>query len=177
MHNIRLETERLILRPLSMEDADAVFQWVSDERVTRYMVYFTYTSVEQVREWLDSVIKSSSGWHFGFERKSDGLLIGSGNISSDRKFFDGGTGWGFGYNIRHDCRNNGYTTEAVKAMMKFAHDTFVAQKFHSIHAEPNKASGRVMEKCGLHFVGYGEFSKYDGSCKMRSMIYEGDYSL
>ncbi len=85
MHNIRLETERLILRPLSMEDADAVFQWVGDERVTRYMVYFTYTSVEQVREWLDLVIKSSSGWHFGFERKSDGLLIGSGNISPDRE--------------------------------------------------------------------------------------------
>ncbi len=75
MHNIRLETERLILRPLCVDDADAVFQWVSDERVTRYMVYLTYTSVEQVREWLES-IQHSSAWHFGFERKSDGLLIG-----------------------------------------------------------------------------------------------------
>lgn len=30
-----------------------------------------------------------------------------------------------------------------------------------------------MEKCGLHFVRYGEFEKLDGSCKARSMEYEG----
>ena len=42
-----------------------------------------------------------------------------------------------------------------------------------ITPEPNKASGRVMEKCGLHFVRYGEFQKLDGTCKMRSMEYEG----
>ena len=30
-----------------------------------------------------------------------------------------------------------------------------------------------MEKCGLHFAGYGEFEKLDGSCKARSMEYEG----
>lgn len=40
--------------------------------------------------------------------------------------------------------------------------------------EQNKASGRVMEKCGLHFVRYGEFQKLDGTLKMRSMEYEGE---
>lgn len=33
MHNITIETERLILRPLATADAEAVFEWVSDERV------------------------------------------------------------------------------------------------------------------------------------------------
>ncbi len=33
-------------------------------------------------------------------------------------------------------------------------------------------SGRVMEKCGLKFVQYGEFQKLDGSCKIRAMEYE-----
>ena len=41
------------------------------------------------------------------------------------------------------------------------------------HVEPNAASGHVIEKCGLHFVGYGEFEKLDGSCKMRSKEFEG----
>ena len=40
--------------------------------------------------------------------------------------------------------------------------------------EQNKASGRVMEKCGLHFVRYDEFQKLDGTLKMRSMEYEGE---
>ena len=45
--------------------------------------------------------------------------------------------------------------------------------FCSSHVEPNLASGHVMEKCGLLFAGYGEFEKLDGSCKARSMEYEG----
>ena len=38
-----LETERLILRPITIDDAKAVYQWTSDERVTRYMSYPTHT--------------------------------------------------------------------------------------------------------------------------------------
>lgn len=41
MHNIRIETERLLLRPLTVADAEDMFEWVSDERVARYMVYTT----------------------------------------------------------------------------------------------------------------------------------------
>lgn len=59
--------------------------------------------------------------------------------------------------------------------MKFAHDQFDINLFSSSHVEENKASGRVREKCGLHFIQYGEFQKLDGTCKMRSMEYEGNY--
>ena len=48
MHGFTIETERLILRPLSIEDCDAVYKWVSDEDVARYMVYPTYTSKDNV---------------------------------------------------------------------------------------------------------------------------------
>ncbi|MDE7360990.1 MAG: GNAT family N-acetyltransferase [Oscillospiraceae bacterium] len=172
MHNFAVESERLILRPLTVSDAEAAFEWVSDERVARYMVYTVYSSVEQVREWLRFVETDASTYNFGFERKSDGLLIGSGDVGPDRK----NGCWGFGYNFRYDCWGHGYATEAVRAMMKFAHERFGAERFVSSHAEPNKASGRVMEKCGLRFCGYGEFSKLDGSCGMRSMEYEGEYA-
>lgn len=166
MHNIVIETERLKLRPMTLEDANSIFEWVSDERVTRYMVYNTYTSVKQVVEWLKNDFKQ---YHFGFERKSDGKLIGSGSIGpKERK----NGFWELGYNFRYDCWGKGYATEAVKAMMKYACENFQIRKFCSQHAEPNKASGKVMEKCGMHFVKYGEFQKLDGTCKMRSMEYE-----
>ena len=169
MHNITIETERLLLRPLTIADAEEVFKWVSDERVSRYMVYNTYHSVEQVVEWLKLVEESDEEYHFGFVRKADCRLIGSGSISPDAK---GNGFWGFGYNFCYDCWGYGYATEATKAMMKYVYDNFKVRKFASSHVEPNKASGKVMEKCGLHFVGYGEFQKLDGSCKMRSMEYE-----
>lgn len=176
MHNITIETERLLLRPLTVDDAPAVFEWVSDEQVARYMVYNTYETVEQVTAWLTSnqnEPEESSEYHFGFVRKSDGKLIGSGSIGPDSQR-DGF--WGFGYNFRRDCWGYGYATEAAKAMIQFAHDTLSATQFSSSHVEPNRASGRVMEKCGLHFVRYSEFQKLDGSGHARSMDYVGDWN-
>ena len=171
MHNYVIETERLILRPLKISDAEAVYQWVSDERVAKYMVYNTYTSLEKVVEWLTMLQNLDDEYHFGFVRREDGLLIGSGSIGPDSNRRDF---WSFGYNLRYDCWGNGYATEASKAMMKFANERFGVIKFSSSHAEPNQASGHVMEKCGLHFVKYGQFQKLDGSNKMRSKKYEGE---
>lgn len=174
MHNYILETQRLILRPLTVADSDAVFQWVSDEHVARYMVYNTYTCLNEVIDWLTSLQKPSEEYHFGFVRKEDNLLMGSGSIgpNENRDGF-----WSFGYNFRQDCWGNGYATEATKAMMKFAYEHFGIKRFSSSHVEQNKASGHVMEKCGLRFVKYGQFQKLDGSCKMRSMEYEGEVDL
>lgn len=169
MHDFTIETDRLILRPLRIEDAQSVYQWVSDERVAKYMVYNTYTSLEEAVEWLTMLQEPDEEYHFGFVRKEDGLLIGSGSIGPESKRKDY---WAFGYNFRYDCWGKGYATEATKAMIKFANEKFGAMKFSSSHAEPNKASGRVMEKCGLHFTGYGEFKKLDGTGEMRSMEYE-----
>ena len=41
----RIETERLILRPLTTEDADDVFEWVGDTIVNRFMPYNLYANV------------------------------------------------------------------------------------------------------------------------------------
>lgn len=167
---IYIKTDRLLLRPLKISDANDVFEWVSDERVTKYMVYNTYTDIEQVKKWLSFVEQDKSTYNFGFERISDGKLIGSGDIGfDDKKGY-----WVFGYNFRYDCWGMGYATEATKAMINYVQKNFGARKFASSHCEPNLASGNVMKKCGLHFVRYGEFQKLDGSMRMRSMEYEGE---
>lgn len=170
MHDINIKTERLLLRPLRAADAEDIFEWVSDERVSRYMVYNTYTELEQVHKWLAFVQQDPSTYYFGFERLLDGKLIGSGDIGFNAEK----DAWGFGYNFRYDCWGVGYATEAVRAMMDYVYTNFNARKFASSHCEPNTASGNVMKKCGLHFVGYGTFRKLDGSMKMRSMEYEGE---
>ena len=171
MHNFKIKTDRLILRPLSMADAQDVFKWVSDERVAKYMIYPTYKNIGQVENWLESVQNDNSVYEFGFQRISDGKLIGAGNIRYDQNI----DRWIFGYNLRFDCWGKGYATEATKAMIEFVRVKFNARKFASEHCEENIAAGNVMKKCGLKFVGYGEFEKLDGSCRQRAMKYEGDF--
>lgn len=62
-------------------------------------------------------------------------------------------------------------------MIEFAREVFGISRFSSSHVEANTASGHVIEKCGLHFVRYGQFEKLDGSCKTRSMEYEGVFDV
>lgn len=165
-----LETERLILRPLTVADAADEFEWLSDPRVTKFMPYNTYTRIEDVESWLRSVEAEEEEYHFGFVRKSDGKLIGAGSIGPDAD----GTLWTFGYNMRYDCWNRGYATEAARAMIAFARDTLGVTRFGANHAEDNPASGRVMEKCGLHFDRYGEYSSFDGLRTYRAKFYLAD---
>lgn len=162
-----IETERLILRPLTVDDTGAVFQWTGDERVTRYVSYVRHTDTNVTREWLESLSDSEKDYTFGFELKENGLLIGCGHIEfkPDKEF------WTFGYNIRYDYWNKGYTTEAVKRMIEYVKTEHGARRFCAWHAVENPASGRVMEKCGLHFTEYGEFGKFDGSRIFKAKIY------
>lgn len=162
-----IETERLILRPISIDDADTAFEWTSDERVARYMIYSTHENIDVTKEWLSTVNTRPNDYTWGIVRKADGKLIGSCGI----KYLQDEDSWTFGYNIRYDCWNKGYTTEASKRMIEFVRSEHNGKKFVAEHAEQNPASGRVIEKCGLHFVSYGEYSSYDGKKTFKSKKY------
>ena len=153
-HDYEIKTERLLLRPMTVADADAVWKWVSDERVAKYMIYPVYTDMGELREWLRSVEEFDGEYHSRYVRLSDNELIGSGSIgpSTQRRIL------ALGYNFRYDCWKMGYATEAARAMIGLA-KRIRRHTFCSSHVEPNLASGHVMEKCGLHFTRYGEFEK------------------
>lgn len=154
---ITLTTERLILRPLTLDDAEAAFEWTSDERVTKYMIYSTHRSIETTKEWLRTVKSTDTAFEFGFVRRSDNKLIGSGGI----RLHDDGY-WEFGYNFRYDCWGMGYATEASKAMIDHVRKQFGDVQLKAECAAENAASAHVIEKCGLVFKEYGEYKSYDG---------------
>ena len=48
----RIETERLILRTVTVDDADAIFVWASDPEVNKYMIYNLHPNTDATREWI-----------------------------------------------------------------------------------------------------------------------------
>ena len=58
MKNPTLTTERLILRPLTLDDAQTAFDsWASDPEVAKYMRYHTHKSVDTTKAWLKTVVE------------------------------------------------------------------------------------------------------------------------
>ena len=163
-----LETERIILRPLSEDDAEAVFEWAGDERVNTYLPYSLHLSPDDSRLRLESLAKAENEYQWGSVRKSDNKLIGSGGMH-----FHPDTGeWSFGYNIRYDCWNKGFTTEVAREMIRFIIEKYSPELITAECAAENIGSARVMEKCGMTFVGFGEYSRYDGSRTYKTKKYE-----
>ncbi len=153
-----LETPRLLLRPLQPDDAEAAFRWCGDPAVNRYMRYALYQRAEDIIPWLEEA--AASPYEFGFVRRADGLLIGSGGVTPGDAENEP---WELGYNLRRDCWGHGYATEAAMAMLDYARKTFGIRDFIAYHAKANPASGRVMEKCGFLYQHDGEYSRFDGS--------------
>ena len=60
-----IETERLILRPITPDDANAAFVWLSDEKVNRFMPYNLYKNTEEVLHWINVILPDDSNFHWG----------------------------------------------------------------------------------------------------------------
>lgn len=171
-----LETERLILRPLAVTDAEAVYNnWTSDPEVAKFMTWSTHPNVEVTRVWLADVEKnadSETSYDWVFVRKSDRKLLGSAGI-----YFKEDAGcFTLGYNLMKECWRQGYTSEAVAAIVDFAVHTLKQTRLCAYHAKDNPNSGKVMEKIGFHYVQDGHYDSIDGTkhFESREYIYEAD---
>ena len=71
-----IETERMILRPLSVMDANDIYErWTSDDRVSKYVRWCTHNSVKDTMEWLkveENNILSDRIYQWGFTLKENG---------------------------------------------------------------------------------------------------------
>lgn len=152
----RIETERLILRPLEEKDAADVFEWVGDPVVNRYMPYTLYQNVEQARAWICSI--NPQDCEFAFVLKETGKVIGAGSIGlNDEGKYE------LGYNLNRAFWGQGFATEAARAMIDWAYDQLGVRDFAASYATANAASGHVLCKCGFQFERFGQYSRFDGS--------------
>ena len=163
-----IETERLILRPIELSDAQAMFEWNSDSRVAKYMSYPCATEISQTIDFIKGTFTDEMEWNWAFVLKDGNKLIGSGGIGPNNEMKGY---WGIGYNLHYDYWHKGYCTEAMKAIVDFAHKELGVNKICSEHAVDNPRSGKVMEKLGLTYHHDGTITKFDGSETFKAKFY------
>ena len=75
-----LETERLILREILLEDRDGIYNIFSNEQVTKYYGLKTFEQVKQAENLIEAFatnLELKRGMRWGIERKSIPGLIGT----------------------------------------------------------------------------------------------------
>lgn len=146
----KIETERLILRRMEISDIQKVFDhWLSDERVSDNRASAAHRTVSETKERVTKIISNYTNNEFcwwAIERKVDGELIGE----IDLYEFDNATGnCEVSYSIGYEWWNQGYGTEALKAVVEFGFKYMNLHKISAAHNTDNPASGKVMSKVGM----------------------------
>ena len=155
-----IETERLILRNLTPDDAQDAFLWCGDPDVARYMLYPVYTRATDVRKWLETLDPDDPDeYEAGIVLKTTGELIGSGGIYYKPEL----DLWNIGYNLRKDQWGHGYAVEMIRGLLDLARSQRNVRGITGSFANENARSQRVMEKLGMTFLEDVTLSKLDGS--------------
>jgi Acetyltransferases, including N-acetylases of ribosomal proteins len=153
---VKFITERLILRPFTTEDADAVHAYASDIENVRYMLWGP-NERKDTGEFIGECLRKEAetprlAYDFAITLKSSGKLIGACGLYLNKEMTEGMLGW----ILHRDCWKRGYMPEAATALLRLG---FEQLKLHRIYATcnvENYGSRRVMEKCGMrreaHFV-------------------------
>ena len=145
-----LETERLKLRLFKDTDAEALYEACSDEKVTRFLSFDTYTSMDDAYNRLEFLKeeyeKLTEPPVWAITIKGENKAIGSINYLHVKEKHSVAE---IGYWLASKHWNKGIMTEAVKEVLKFGFENMGLNKVIIQCDARNIGSYRVMEKCGL----------------------------
>ncbi|TAG64903.1 MAG: N-acetyltransferase [Oscillatoriales cyanobacterium] len=148
-----IETERLLLRKITLNDASDMFEYASNPEVSEYTMWSTHTSIEDTKYFLKSLTKM-------YKRKE---LVDWGIVHKAEKKFIGTCGyveWSMthsraeiGYALSARYWREGYMSEAVNAIIEFGFREMLLNRIVGRCEVNNIASARVMEKVGMQLEG------------------------
>lgn len=150
-----IQTERLLLRKVALDDAEDMLAFVSDPEVARHTTWEPYDSIEQVRDRLRYKIETyerGEPTNWGLVLRESGRLIGACG-------FEPGS-WApefarasLGYAIGREYWGRGLTAEAVRVAIAFGFERLALNRIEARCIAENTASERVMQKAGLGYEG------------------------
>ena len=149
-----LQPDRLILRPLIIQDAPAKFQnWASDPDVCRYLTWPCHTSPDVSRmvltDWVREYEKDNF-YQWAIVLKSSGQPIGS---ISGLHPNDLTQSVEIGYCIGKPWWHQGIMAEALGAVIAYLIEEVGFSRVYARHDPNNPNSGAVMRKCGMIYEG------------------------
>jgi ribosomal-protein-alanine N-acetyltransferase len=157
MPTIILETERLLLRPLTPADLDALYMLYKQPELMRYITGQP-RSYAKTQERL--LIHIAEYEHYGFGLyaailKTTGEMIGRCGLEPvhGAAGFEGNMAWMF----KQAYWGQGLATEFGRAMLAYGFDQLQLPRIFATADHRNVASIRVMQKLGMRFVHADDF--------------------
>lgn len=155
--SIIIETERLILREITLEDKEALLKLHADPVVQKYTGEPVVKSMEEMTKAIEGRIVNYKKYGYGRWAtilKSGNQFVGWAGLAYLPEFDE----IDIGYRFMPEYWGMGIATEASHAILAYGFDTLQLNRIIAIALPENKASIRVMEKIGMEF---DKFAPYE----------------
>jgi len=144
-----LETERLYLRELNVNDAEHFYLLNLDKEVMKYTGEGSFENIEKAKYFLKNYDHYEK---YGFGRwavinKENGEFLGWCGLKYTEKLNE----YDIGFRFFKEYWNKGYATESSKACLSYGINELKMIEILGRAMKENKASIRVLEKIGLEF--------------------------
>ena len=146
-----IETKRLILREMNIDDFDSLYKVLSDKENMKY--YPFYFDEDKVRLWIERNIERYKTFGFGLWAiclKETNEMIGDCGLSM--QMINGQIKPEIGYHIRRDQHRKGYAKEAAIAVRDWAFKNTPFQTIYSYMKYTNEASIKTAISYGCKFI-------------------------
>lgn len=148
-----LETGRLLLRKLRMEDAADMFEYGQDPEIARRGLWPPLQSLEEsqtdIAETMEGYARGTE-MSWALENKANGKMIGRfglGPFSRMNNRIE------IGYAMNRSYWGQGLATEAARRLVQFAFEQLGVNRVQAIVLPENSGSIRVLEKSGMQREG------------------------
>lgn len=175
-----LETDRLILRQVTNDDAGSLLKYLSDKDVMKYVGLAPFISIENSLEeisWYQSIFENKTGIRWGITVKDQGEVIGScGFLNLVTKHHRSE----IGIELSKEYWRKGIASEAFEAVIEYGFKEMNLQRIEALIEPANIPSQKLAERHG--FIREGLLRNYEFTCGKFDDLYmysllKGDFNL
>mgnify|MGYP001136655520 CR=1 FL=1 len=162
MHFNTIETERLILRPITRLDAQDFFELDSNANVHQYLGNKPVKTIEESRAMIDNIIeqyKINGIGRLAIIDKNTKLFIGWSGLKFEQNLRQEFDYYDIGYRLKEQYWGKGYATEAAFASLDYGFNTLNLKEICAAAHMDNIASNTILKKIGMKTSGT---FKYEG---------------
>jgi RimJ/RimL family protein N-acetyltransferase len=161
-----IETERLLLRRLSVADAEFIRELLNEPAFIQNIGDRGVRTIADARLYIENGPMASYE-RFGFglyavELKETGIPIGMCGLLKRDSLDD----VDIGYSFLQRFWAKGYASESASAVMDYGRNVLGIKRIVAITAPDNTGSIRVLEKLGLHYEKMVTLSGIEGESKL-----------
>lgn len=157
-----LETDRLILRQVTNDDAKSLLTYFSDTDVMRYYGLEPFKSIDDALDeisWYKSIFEKGTGIRWGISLKGSDKIIGSCGFFN-RAVEHSRTE--IGYELSKEYWGKGIAGEALESVVKYGFQNLQLERIEALVEPANLASLKLLDKMG--FEKEGLLRHYEFTC-------------